>query len=199
MIDWLEQWQLFAPHFRDGLARIPVGPHTLFLKPGPGFGDLSHPTTQLMLSALAPHVANRRVLDVGCGSGILTLASLLLGATAAHGIDIERDALAHARENNALNNLSATFSLPPPHVKPDIALMNMIVSEQRIARTAAPLQLTSGILLAQRDAYLAETATWGWTPLAEFPSGEWLAVLFRTEYNREYDTISPGDSVPQHP
>lgn len=184
MINWQEQWALFAPHFQNGLSHIPVGPHTLRLKPGPGFGDLSHPTTQLMLSALAPHVANRHVLDVGCGSGILTLASLLYGALSAHGVDIELDALAHARENNTLNNLRATFSLPSPHVKPDIALMNMILSEQRIARVPAPLQLTSGILLSQRDLYLAETASWGWTPLAEHTSGEWLAVLFRTEYDR---------------
>lgn len=74
------------------------------LDPGLAFGTGTHPTTALCLEWLASHsMQNARVVDFGCGSGILAIAALLLGAEHAIGIDIDPQALT-ASHNNALLN-----------------------------------------------------------------------------------------------
>ena len=82
-VNWEEQWALFAESSFDGKAHIDLsqfgGASTLLLLPGPGFGDLSHPTTYLMLKMMQNRVQNLPVLDIGTGSGILALAALSLG------------------------------------------------------------------------------------------------------------------------
>lgn len=76
----------------------------LILDPGRAFGTGSHPTTQLCLSWLDRNVqANETVLDYGCGSGILAIAALKLGADKVLGIDIDTNAIAASRDNAALN------------------------------------------------------------------------------------------------
>lgn len=78
----------------------------LRLEPGLTFGTGTHPTTQLCLQALQELVhGGERVIDLGSGSGILSIASLLLGASTAVGVDIDPKAEDIARENAALNEL----------------------------------------------------------------------------------------------
>lgn len=183
-VNWEEQWALFAENFYDGKAHIELGQKTLLLLPGPGFGDLSHPTTGLMLEMMRTYVPESPVLDIGTGSGILALAALLLGASSAHGIDIDKEALFHAKKNNDLNGLKARFSKNlPKSLPPSIALMNMILSEQRTAfsfqaNRAAKLWITSGILETQETEYLAQTADWGWNLISRHLRAEWLGFVF---------------------
>jgi len=186
MINWEEQWASFAEGYHNGKAHIDLsrfgGTSILQLLPGPGFGDLSHPTTSLMLQLMQGKVEGRSVLDVGCGSGILSLAALLLQARLAVGIDIDSDAIVHANKNLKLNNLKAHFSLSFPRKKFDIALMNMISSEQQVVMKQtidADLWITSGVLVKQRDEYLALTKSWGWTFLEEARQEDWLGMIFR--------------------
>lgn len=194
-IDWKEQWAQFAPHFYHGLSHIPLSNgEELLLKPGEGFGDLSHPTTRLMLSFLSESSLVHPVIDIGCGSGILTLAAILLGASRAHGIDIDENALVHAQKNCELNGLEGkvTFSnCAPQHVMSDhvLILMNMISSEQRVAWASCaslhPLSktiVTSGILREQRGDYLELTTAWGWTLLEEKQEAEWLSFCFKSNH-----------------
>jgi ribosomal protein L11 methyltransferase len=143
MIDWNEQWALHAPNFKKGLAHVHLkdygGPDkTYYMKPGPGFGDLSHPTTQLMLH-LMPSPITGQVIDVGCGSGVLSLAAKLRGAEEVYGIDCDEEALCHAKENAKLNQLHCTFGkcLEKKFDHP-LILMNMISSEQKCAWSALP-------------------------------------------------------------
>lgn len=189
MINWHEQWAQFAEGFREGHAHIdltPFGsPKTLKLAPGPGFGDLSHPTTRLMLRLMIGRIQNQKVLDVGCGSGILSLAALLLGAKSALGIDIDLEALEHARQNAKLNHLKARFTptVPPQTPPHDLALMNMILSEQQVAMSnrqtfRATTWVTSGILQKQRSQYLQITQNWQWELVTEEQEGEWLGFVF---------------------
>lgn len=90
------QWEQ-AP---GGTERVPVR-----MNPGLIFGTGSHPSTRMCLEQLQQY-APRRVLDLGCGSGILAIASLLLGAEYALGCDIDEKAPGVAGENAALNGIA---------------------------------------------------------------------------------------------
>jgi len=106
---WDKQWELFSPNFKDGKAHIdltPYGcPQILQLYPGPGFGDLSHPTTRIVLRLMQPYIKDQAVLDIGCGSGILSLAAAAMGASQVDGYDIDPEAVEHAKKNATLNSL----------------------------------------------------------------------------------------------
>lgn len=113
--DWENNWkQYFHP--------IPVGEKLLIrptwedefeagdrkvlnIEPGLAFGTGTHETTRLCLETLEKHIHKGiKVLDIGCGSGILSIASLLLGAEKAVGVDIDALAVKTAIENGAVNN-----------------------------------------------------------------------------------------------
>lgn len=189
-VDWEKQWADFSQNYHDGKAHIEVGDQVLELFPGAGFGDLSHPTTALMLEMLESKVPNEHVLDVGSGSGILTLASLLLNAKSAHGIDIDEEALEHAKKNAALNKLHATFSKNIPlQMKKSIFLMNMIFPEQKEfspekLNSMAKLWIVSGIMTKEREDYLNQAKQWNWILTHEFLNSDWLGFIFAP--NKDY-------------
>ena len=94
------QWELDDPGVQSS-TRVP-----LILDPGLTFGTGSHATTQLCLTALEKEVrAGDRVLDLGCGSGILSIAALRLGASEAIAVDIDEKCLTVAYDNAALNGI----------------------------------------------------------------------------------------------
>lgn len=188
---WLEQWELFAPNFREGRAHIELGPElTLQLLPGGGFGDLSHPTTRLMLHHLKPLAPGATVIDIGCGSGILSLASSLLGAKSVYGIDIDPVAVAHSCKNLSLNTQcrAVHFSEKLPSLTargPLLILMNMIPTEQLHAWEAQkkihglPKRiLTSGVLKEFKKSYLEWAFSLGWRLVAIYEDSEWLLFEF---------------------
>ncbi len=89
----------WSEHDRRGLAGL------VELGPG-GFGDGRHPTTAQIIEALADRIAGgERVLDVGCGSGVLGLCALRLGAASAVAVDVDPDAVEAARRNAGINGL----------------------------------------------------------------------------------------------
>jgi ribosomal protein L11 methyltransferase len=82
----------------------------LLIDPGLAFGTGSHATTRLCLGWLdATLRGGERVIDYGCGSGILAIAALKLGASSATGVDIDPQALLAARDNAAHNSVAAEF------------------------------------------------------------------------------------------
>ena len=92
----IPQWETAELH-----GRVP-----LILDPGLTFGTGNHATTRLCLTALEQAVqGGERVLDLGCGSGILSIAALRLGAASARAVDIDEQCLTVARDNAALNNI----------------------------------------------------------------------------------------------
>ena len=83
------------------------------LDPGLAFGTGTHPTTRMCLRWIATHpVARQRVLDYGCGSGILAIAAALYGATAVEAVDIDPAAVTAARANAAANGVQIATGLP---------------------------------------------------------------------------------------
>ena len=84
------------------------GRKVLSIEPGLAFGSGTHETTRLCLETLEPYITpDTTVLDIGCGSGILSIAALLLGAKRATGVDIDPLAVKTARENGLKNGFSA--------------------------------------------------------------------------------------------
>ena len=121
--DWVNNWkQYFHPMpIGEKLLIRPTwedeydagGRKVLHIEPGLAFGTGSHPTTKLCLETLEKYIdENSTVLDIGCGSGILSIASLLLGAKNAFGVDIDSLAVKTAlRLKNALRKRAGSYSL----------------------------------------------------------------------------------------
>ena len=113
--DWENNWKQFYKPMEIGerLLVIPeweqadgAGRVQLRLNPGLTFGTGSHATTRLCLQALDEHIrGGERVLDLGCGSGILSIAALLLGAKEAFACDIDDKCVDVAYENAAINGI----------------------------------------------------------------------------------------------
>ena len=100
---------LIRPVWRDDFE--PNGRIVMNLEPGVAFGTGTHETTRLCLQALEKYVTKGcTMLDVGCGSGILSVAGLLLGAKSAIGIDIDELAVKASVENAKLNDVSDRYT-----------------------------------------------------------------------------------------
>jgi ribosomal protein L11 methyltransferase len=115
--EWLKEFRPMS--FGD---RLWVSPHgmkvaddqaiVVWLDPGLAFGTGTHETTALCLEWLATiDLAGKRVLDFGCGSGILSIAALKLGAASVDGIDIDEQATTASRQNAADNNVGGQLRL----------------------------------------------------------------------------------------
>ena len=115
--DWSDNWKQYFKPLPVGKRLLirptwetaePVpGRKILSIDPGMAFGTGGHETTRLVLEALENRIQpGVRFLDVGCGSGILSIAALLLGASSAVGVDIDPLAVRTARENGELNGFT---------------------------------------------------------------------------------------------
>lgn len=180
-VNWHEQWALHGHNFSNGRVHIACGEKEITLIPGPGFGDFSHPTTRLVVEMMQPYVAGKTVLDIGSGSGVLSIGACAFGAQCAHGIDIDQAAIAHATENAKANGFVQICTFSQKAKKSDILLMNMIRSEQEVAYKGYKVHraFTSGILVEERELYLARTTAWGWQLEEEKELEGWLGFHFK--------------------
>jgi ribosomal protein L11 methyltransferase len=139
---------------------------------------------------MQPFVKNHPVVDIGCGSGILSLAAAAMGATRVDGYDIDPEAVDHAKKNAHLSPFKKNihFSTKPPvKILPDtILLMNMISSEQaqawediadRIPSSA--ILITSGILEENAEEYLQWRIRQGWRVEQKLSEKNWTGWVFR--------------------
>ena len=204
--DWAEAWKAFFPVMRIG-RRLVIRPTwrqhmaaaddvVLALDPGMAFGTGLHPTTRLCLAALEPlaedsRLDGARVLDVGCGSGILAIAALKLGAAAAVGVDTDPIAVEATTANAARNELGARLtaresSLPSGEGPFDIVLANLIAG---VLIPLAPFLrdelsprgtlLASGIFVDRATDVVAAFETAGLVIEERTSEGDWVAVRAR--------------------
>lgn len=137
--DWTRAWMAsFQPmKFGDRLWVCPwhlqppdPGAVNLRLDPGLAFGTGTHPTTSLCLRWLDSFCQHRSVLDYGCGSGILAIAALLLGAGSADCVDIDDQALLATRENARDNKVEQYLHTCKPdelaHGQYDLVIANIL-------------------------------------------------------------------------
>jgi ribosomal protein L11 methyltransferase len=119
--DWAEAWKEYfhVERFGEHIVVVPSwreydpkpGDVTLHLDPGMAFGTGQHETTRMCLEALEQHVKRgARVLDVGCGSGILSIAALKLGASAVCAVDVDPNCVRVTDANAAANGVTASLS-----------------------------------------------------------------------------------------
>lgn len=118
--DWENGWRSFHKPQRIG-KRLVIRPSwedyaasaddlVLTIDPGAAFGSGGDETTRVCLRLMEPQVGpGDRVLDMGCGSGVLSIAALRLGAQSALGVDIDKNAVAAAAENARLNGVGSRF------------------------------------------------------------------------------------------
>ncbi len=151
------------------------GAINIVLDPGLAFGTGSHPTTRLCLHWLDEHIkGGEAVLDYGCGSGILAIAALKLGAGRAFGVDRDPQAVLAAQANAEQNRVQAVFyaAQSVPRYQADVVLANILANPLKVlaplladATRGGGMLVLSGILANQaRD---LDQAYRGWFDLHE--------------------------------
>lgn len=180
--DWERAWlDRFQPmQFGEHLWICPAGQRPpeapgqvlLDLDPGLAFGTGTHPTTALCLAWLdANPPTDQDVLDYGCGSGVLAIAALKLGAAGAWGVDIDRQALLASADNAARNQVGGRLKTgllgELPDQRFDVLLANILANPliemaPRLARLVRPggQLVLSGILADQADAVQVAYESW---------------------------------------
>ena len=207
--DWENNWKQFYKPMEIGERLLVVpeweeagddGRVKLILNPGLTFGTGSHATTRLCLTALEKHICGgEKVLDLGCGSGILSIAALLLGAKDAFACDIDDKCVGVAYENAALNGIGKEhYTVRAGDVLSDRGLQKEfggdydlivanIVADVIIALApqvrgllkAGGLFLCSGIIDDRAEEVREKLVEAGWT-IEETRSGEgWFSYLCR--------------------
>ena len=172
--DWATSWQKYyqpipvgkrvyiVPEWMRG-REIPEGRVPLYLNPGLTFGTGSHATTQLCLELLEEAVQpGCRVLDLGCGSGILAIAALALGADSAIGVDIDPKAVDVAYENAAMNGIGRDrYTVRAGDVLSDRALVQELARQRYalvlaniVADVIIPLSATAGAFMDEGAVFL---------------------------------------------
>lgn len=137
--DWANNWKQYFKPFTvadkiiikpswEEITEEAYGKIVLEIDPGMSFGTGQHHTTRLCIEQLIKYVKEgMEVLDMGCGSGILSIASILLGAKKVTGVDIDENAVRIAKDNAALNNIfEDRFTLYCGDVTEDEKLQNAI-------------------------------------------------------------------------
>ena len=160
---WIYPWNIEPPVDDSVIVR---------LDPGLAFGSGTHPTTALCLEWLdSLELAGKRVIDFGCGSGILAIAALKLGAAAAVGVDNDPQALTASADNAERNDVGDRLALFLPEdfagEPADVFVANILAGPlgelaptfAAAAKPGAPFAI-SGVLQGQQDELLARYAEW---------------------------------------
>lgn len=159
------------------------------LDPGLAFGTGTHPTTALCLEWLdGLELADKDIIDYGCGSGVLAIAALKLGATHALGVDNDPQALTATRDNATRNEVMDRLHvcLPdevPPDARAEVFVANILAGPlaelaprfAALCQPGAPFAL-SGLLAGQETELLERYRACGFTGLNVTQRGDWVRI-----------------------
>ncbi|MBM7868005.1 50S ribosomal protein L11 methyltransferase [Heliobacterium gestii] len=201
--DWAHAWKAFFKPEKVG-RRVVIRPTweayvasdddlVISIDPGMAFGTGTHPTTVMCIRALEDYVhSEARVLDVGTGSGVLSIAAALLGAKKVLAVDNDPVAVATAQENAALNQVDGIVEvrrndlLAGLEEQADILVANIIADVIiRLAPQAgavlAPegIMIASGIIQNRLDDVVEAMTENGFTIEELISHGEWAALVAR--------------------
>lgn len=204
--DWADNWKKFFKVTDIG-EKLVICPSwesckktdkvVLKIDPGAAFGTGTHATTSLCLELLQKYAGEgRSVLDIGCGSGILSIAAVLLGAEKADGVDIDATAVKVAKENAALNNVEKKTNFIVGDLaekingKYDVVCAN-IVADIIIRLTDNVIDfmnpdavfIISGIIDVRADDVIDAFTNVGFTAIDTYRRDNWYA--FALKYSRE--------------
>lgn len=194
--DWLAEWKrhwqpvaagrfIIAPTWFDQHEADAI---VIRIDPGMAFGTGTHDTTKLCLEAIGEHVLNNTsFLDVGTGTGILSIAVAKLGATPIRACDTDTDSVAIAVENCELNGVadqiviskgSVTHYTPAADVVAANLTLDVILPILPLLLSASKkVLILSGILAEQRSSIEAELKRFGADEFSVYESGEWISVV----------------------
>jgi len=205
--NWMEAWKknyhpilvgekmLILPAWMDNnsQSRIPIR-----INPGMAFGTGTHPTTQLCIQAIEEFIfQGKSIIDVGCGSGILSIAATLLGSDYALAIDIDKESISLTKQNAEINNVKDKITVAQGSVEQIIAQDFPIRSAPIVvANILAPIILKlldahlvdlvdsngylilSGILEDQETQILEHPDIKKMNYVKKFAMGDWVAMIF---------------------
>lgn len=163
--DWLNNWRKFFQPMPVGEKLLinpswftdtdPKGRKMLNIDPGLAFGTGKHETTRLCMEALERCVkGGEKVLDVGCGSGILGIAAVMLGAESAYGVDIDETAVRTANENAAVNHVEGRFRAVAGDLVDKVTEKYDIVVANIVADAIIALSASVGSFMTDEAVYI---------------------------------------------
>ena len=202
--EWLNNWRqyyqpievgenlLIQPVFRDEVKD--TDRTVIKIEPGLAFGTGNHESTRLCLESVEKYTEKgMRVLDVGCGSGILGIASVLLGAEEAYGVDIDETAVRIANENAELNEVVGKFTAEcgdlTEHAKGKFNLVlanivaDVIISLTEDIKTYMAEDATfvmSGIIDTREEDVLAALDKNGFDIIERKPENGWVCLVAKS-------------------
>ena len=202
--DWKDLWkQYFKPsRITDHIVVKPSwenyeqeeGDRIIEIDPGMAFGTGTHPTTKMCIRQLERYIENPQdtVLDLGCGSGILSMAAALCGSSRVRGVDIDPDAVTASVENVKKNHLENEIEILQGDVteglgfQADIIVANLIADliirlTGDIARhlTGKKIFISSGILSEKKEAVTDALEKSGFAVLEILEEEGWCAIAAR--------------------
>ncbi len=206
--DWAEAWKAHYHPLRMG-RRLFIRPLWIYVEPAPddvvialdpgmAFGTGTHPTTHLCLEALEDLVQpGMRVLDLGCGSGILSIGAAKLGAADVLALDIDPIAISASKQNVAHNNLAERITVQQGSLETviasarrfDLIVVNILAKiiiemcDQRLGDTVRPggRAIVSGLLVGQAERVEDALRRAGLEPYARRQMGDWVVIEARRE------------------
>lgn len=200
--DWANNWKKYYKPLEIGkkLAIVPEwedyenkNREIIKINPGMAFGTGTHESTYMCLELLEKYVKNDdEIFDIGCGSGILAIAALKLGAKSALAIDIDEKCIDASHENASLNNLEDKMKIEKGNLldvvkgRADLIVSNIIaeiivdeIKNLKNHMDKGGIFITSGIIKERRKMVIDALEENGFEIIDELDKNNWVAIVGR--------------------